>query len=82
MVTSILSWVLIGLIAGGLARAIMPGHQGGGIIKTILLGIFGALVGGFLGGLFFGVSSGLSIGGIAVAVAGACLLVFLGEKLG
>ncbi|WP_265521730.1 GlsB/YeaQ/YmgE family stress response membrane protein [Oerskovia flava] len=47
-----LSWILIGLIMGAIARAVMPGRAGGGWIVTLLVGILGALVGGFLGGLF------------------------------
>ena len=45
----ILAWIIFGLIAGALAKFIMPGTQGGGIILTIVLGVVGALVGGFLG---------------------------------
>ena len=45
----ILSWILLGLIAGALAKFIMPGRDPGGLIVTILIGIAGAIVGGFLG---------------------------------
>jgi uncharacterized membrane protein YeaQ/YmgE (transglycosylase-associated protein family) len=44
----ILAWIIFGLIAGALAKFIMPGQQGGGIILTIVLGIVGAIVGGFI----------------------------------
>ena len=47
----ILSWLLLGLVAGILAKWIMPGKQGGGIIVTIILGMLGAVVGGWLGSL-------------------------------
>ena len=50
----ILAWILLGLVAGALAKFIMPGQQGGGIILTIVLGVVGALVGGFLGTYVFG----------------------------
>jgi uncharacterized membrane protein YeaQ/YmgE (transglycosylase-associated protein family) len=46
----IIMWVIVGLIAGGLAKLIMPGRDPGGIIVTILLGIAGSLVGGFIFG--------------------------------
>jgi uncharacterized membrane protein YeaQ/YmgE (transglycosylase-associated protein family) len=46
---SILGWILLGLIAGALAKLIMPGRDPGGIVVTILLGIAGALIGGFVG---------------------------------
>lgn len=45
----ILGWIVFGLIVGALAKFLMPGRDGGGIIVTMLLGIVGALVGGFLG---------------------------------
>jgi uncharacterized membrane protein YeaQ/YmgE (transglycosylase-associated protein family) len=46
---SILGWVLLGLIAGMIARAILPGNAPGGLVLTMLVGIGGALIGGFLG---------------------------------
>ncbi|MGH8918885.1 MAG: GlsB/YeaQ/YmgE family stress response membrane protein, partial [Actinomycetes bacterium] len=52
---SIIGWIVLGLIAGALAKAIMPGRDPGGIIITMLLGVLGALVGGFLGSRIFGV---------------------------
>ena len=45
----ILGWIIFGLVVGALAKFVMPGRDGGGIIVTMLLGIVGALVGGFLG---------------------------------
>ena len=45
----ILTWLVLGLVAGALAKFIMPGQQGGGIIVTIVLGVIGALIGGFVG---------------------------------
>ena len=49
---NILSWILVGLVAGIIAKLLMPGRDPGGCIITILLGIAGALLGGFLAGLF------------------------------
>ncbi|MEV0680491.1 GlsB/YeaQ/YmgE family stress response membrane protein [Actinosynnema sp. NPDC050436] len=50
----ILGWIVLGLIAGAIAKAIMPGRDPGGIIITMLLGIVGAIVGGFIGQALFG----------------------------
>ena len=47
-----LSWILIGLIMGAIARAVMPGKAAGGWIVTLIVGIVGAIVGGWIGGLF------------------------------
>ncbi|WP_250122619.1 GlsB/YeaQ/YmgE family stress response membrane protein [Chroococcidiopsis sp. CCMEE 29] len=64
---NLLAWIVLGLIAGAIAKAIYPGHQGGGILATMILGIVGALVGGWLG-------SQLGIGGAGAAAAGALTL--------
>ena len=53
---SIIGWIILGLIAGAIAKAILPGTQGGGWIITIVLGIVGALLGGFIGSVLFGVN--------------------------
>ena len=50
-----LGWIVLGLIAGAIAKLIMPGDDPGGIIITILLGIVGAVIGGYLGSLIFGI---------------------------
>ncbi len=74
----IISWIILGLIAGALAKWLMPGKDGGGWIATILLGIGGAFVGGFIGSfLGLGGASGLNIGSIITATLGAFLLLFL-----
>jgi uncharacterized membrane protein YeaQ/YmgE (transglycosylase-associated protein family) len=78
----ILSWIVLGLIAGALAKWIMPGRDGGGIIVTIVLGVAGAFVGGWLGSLIgLGRAGNLSIGSIITATAGAVLLLFVYRKL-
>lgn len=59
----ILSWIIFGLIAGILAKWIMPGKDGGGFFMTILLGIVGAVVGGWISTLFgFGKVDGFNFG--------------------
>ena len=45
---NIIAWIVLGLIAGAIGKAIYPGHQGGGILATMLLGIVGAFLGGSL----------------------------------
>jgi uncharacterized membrane protein YeaQ/YmgE (transglycosylase-associated protein family) len=49
----IIAWIVLGLIVGAIAKAIMPGRDGGGIILTMLLGIIGAFVGGIIGKYVF-----------------------------
>jgi uncharacterized membrane protein YeaQ/YmgE (transglycosylase-associated protein family) len=72
----ILSWIVVGLIAGVLAKWIMPGRDPGGIIVTILIGIVGAIIGGLLVGLVVGgdLISGINITTIVVATLGAIIL--------
>lgn len=53
----IIAWIAIGLLAGAIAKALMPGKDPGGIIITMLIGIVGGLLGGFLGKVIFGVDS-------------------------
>lgn len=74
----ILSWILLGLIVGVLAKWIMPGKDPGGLIVTILLGIAGAFVGGMISSfLGFGSISGFDIRSLLIAVGGAVLLLYL-----
>jgi len=51
----IIGWIVLGLIAGAIAKAILPGRQGGGWLMTLLLGVVGALIGGWIGSAIFGV---------------------------
>ncbi|WP_228296483.1 GlsB/YeaQ/YmgE family stress response membrane protein [Klebsiella variicola] len=65
----ILSWIIFGLIAGILAKWIMPGKDGGGFIVTVILGIIGAVVGGWISTLFgFGKVDGFNFGSFFIAV--------------
>ena len=74
----IISWILFGLLAGILAKFIMPGDDGGGFIKTTLLGVVGAMVGGFVGTrLGFGEVTGFNVRSFAIASAGAVLVLWL-----
>ncbi|MCD1286682.1 MAG: GlsB/YeaQ/YmgE family stress response membrane protein [Brevibacterium sp.] len=49
-----IAYLILGLIAGAIAKAILPGKQGGGWIATLILGVIGAMVGGWIGGAVFG----------------------------
>ena len=75
----ILSWIVLGLIAGALAKLLMPGKDGGGWLVTMGLGIAGAFVGGYLGTMLGlgGGTDGVNIGSIITATAGAFILLFL-----
>jgi uncharacterized membrane protein YeaQ/YmgE (transglycosylase-associated protein family) len=71
----IIAWIVVGLIAGAMAKLIMPGDDPGGIIVTILLGIVGAFVGGFVVNLLGGAGvSGFNLWSIVVATLGAIIL--------
>ncbi|MEH2324297.1 MAG: GlsB/YeaQ/YmgE family stress response membrane protein [Nostoc sp.] len=81
---SILAWVVLGFLAGAIAKAIHPGYQGDGIISTMILGIIGALVGGSLFTLLrtgtlqiTAAGAGLTLPGILVAVVGAIVAIYL-----
>ena len=74
----IIAWIFFGLIAGILAKFIMPGSGPGGFIATILLGIVGAVLGGFLGAqLGLGDLSGFDLRSMGLAVGGAIVVLFL-----
>ena len=75
---SIIAWILLGLVAGVLAKMIMPGRDPGGFIVTILIGVAGAVIGGFIWNLLTGNDSygDFDIGGIIIAVVGALILLW------
>lgn len=74
----ILAWIIFGLIAGALAKLIMPGKDPGGIIITILIGIAGAMVGGFIGTfLGFGSITGFDLRSLMLAIGGALILLYV-----
>lgn len=72
----ILGWIVIGLLAGGIAKLLMPGRDPGGCIITILLGIAGALLAGFLGRAVGWYNENEGAGFIA-AIVGAFLILFI-----
>lgn len=79
---NIIAWIILGILAGAIAKAIYPGSQGGGILATIVLGIIGAFVGGTLltliqTGKLQLAGSSLSLPGLFVAVIGAIIAIYI-----
>ncbi|CAN5824837.1 GlsB/YeaQ/YmgE family stress response membrane protein [soil metagenome] len=72
----ILSWIIFGLIAGVIAKLVMPGRDPGGCIITMLIGIAGAFLGGFLYGLITGTPQFMEfdLGSMALAILGAVII--------
>ncbi len=79
---NILAWILFGLVAGGIAKLIMPGKDPGGCLVTSALGIVGALLGGWIGQKFLGVNvvAGFNLQALGLAIFGA-LLILLAYRL-
>jgi uncharacterized membrane protein YeaQ/YmgE (transglycosylase-associated protein family) len=78
----ILSWIVMGLIVGALAKFIMPGRDPGGFVITVALGIGGAFVGGYIGSfLGIGAVSGINVASIFIATLGAIVLLALYRAL-
>jgi uncharacterized membrane protein YeaQ/YmgE (transglycosylase-associated protein family) len=75
----VLTWIIFGLIAGGVAKFIMPGKDPGGCLGTVVIGILGALIGGFIGNrLFsFGSVTGFNLRSFGIAILGAIILLTL-----
>jgi uncharacterized membrane protein YeaQ/YmgE (transglycosylase-associated protein family) len=76
----IIGWILLGLIAGAIAKAILPGDDPGGIIITTLIGIVGALLGGFLATAIFGahpLDNFFDLSTWATAIIGAIILLVI-----
>lgn len=72
-------FLLLGLIAGAIAKLILPGTQGGGWLVTLLLGVVGALLGGWLGSVLFGVPLGtfFSIQTWLLAIVGSIIVLLI-----
>ena len=78
----IIAWIVFGLLAGALAKFIMPGKDPGGIIVTILIGVAGAVVGGMIGTqLGYGSVTGFNLHSFVIAIGGAILLLFIYRQL-
>lgn len=77
-----ITWIVLGLLVGILAKWIMPGRDGGGFFMTVLLGIIGAMVGGYVGTLLgLGSVTGFNLSSIAIATMGALIVLFVFNKI-
>ncbi|MBI1345865.1 GlsB/YeaQ/YmgE family stress response membrane protein [bacterium] len=75
---SALGWIFMGLLAGWLARFIMPGRQGGGLIVTMIIGIVGAAIGGWVGTqLGWGTVNDFDLKSLGLAVLGGVVLLMI-----
>ena len=81
--TNLLSWMALGLVAGFLAKLLMPGRQRGGFLATMFLGVIGAVLGGYLSKVigFLPSADGFSLGGIITATVGALLFLVVHRAL-
>ena len=78
----ILTWIVLGLVAGSVANFLDPRPSAGGILGSIVLGIVGALVGGWIGNAVFGLGvSGFNFTSFLVAVAGSLVVLAVGRML-
>ena len=79
VVMGIIGWIVLGLVAGAIAKAILPGTQGGGWIITLILGVVGALLGGFIGSAVFGIGleGFFSIQTWLLAIGGAIIVLLI-----
>ena len=73
------AFLILGLIAGAIAKQLLPGAQGGGLLMTMLLGVVGALLGGWLGSVLFDVDLGgfFEIRTWLIAIAGSILVLVI-----
>lgn len=78
----LIAWIVLGLVAGGIAKLLMPGRDPGGCILTIIIGVVGALIGGFLStALGYGGISGLDWRSLVISVIGAFVLLAIWRML-
>ena len=74
----IISWIILGLVVGVIAKFIMPGKDPGGIIITILLGVAGAIGGGYISSAIgFGQVTGFDLRSLIIAVCGSVVLLII-----
>jgi uncharacterized membrane protein YeaQ/YmgE (transglycosylase-associated protein family) len=77
---SILAWIVVGIIAGFLAKAVVPGEGAGGILADLIIGVVGAVIGGWLmTAIGYGGANGINLWSIFVAFLGAAALLWAGR---
>jgi uncharacterized membrane protein YeaQ/YmgE (transglycosylase-associated protein family) len=81
MILTILGWIVFGLIAGFIARALVPGKDDIGILRTIVLGVVGSVVGGLIFGLFTGGFRGFHPAGWIGSIIGAIVVLVIYNKV-
>ena len=79
MIWNIIIWLALGALAGWIASKIMGTKSG--LLCNIILGIVGSILGGFIAGLIGISAKTTSIGGILIAVAGACLVIIIARRI-
>jgi uncharacterized membrane protein YeaQ/YmgE (transglycosylase-associated protein family) len=82
-VMGVLGWIILGLLAGAIAKALHKGHEPGGVLGTLVVGVAGALVGGLIASAvgIGGIGSFFSLGTWLIAVGGALLLLVIYSTL-
>ena len=72
----VIAWIVVGLIAGALAKMVVPGREPSGIFATMAIGIVGGILGGWLSSFFMGGGgpTGINIGSIVVSFVGSVVL--------
>ena len=75
---SIIAWIVVGLVAGALAKMVVPGREPGGFLPTLAIGVVGAIIGGWLWNLMGNTgATGINIGSILVAFVGSVILLVI-----
>lgn len=82
MLWSIIVFIIIGIIAGYIGRAIYPGDQPMSFVQTAVIGMIGSLVGGILGALIFGGELVLNAAGIIGSIIGVLIVIFIMSRMG
>jgi uncharacterized membrane protein YeaQ/YmgE (transglycosylase-associated protein family) len=73
----VIAWLVLGLIAGAIGKALMPGRDPGGLVVTMIIGIVGSFIGGFVGNLILGHGlNGFSMWSILLSILGALVLLW------
>ena len=75
----ILSWLLFGMLAGGIAKLILPGKDPGGCLITAVIGMLGSVIGGYIGSRLFGIEQSVrfDVRSLGIAILGAIVLLLI-----